>query len=86
MPGPTAETCEVKSHGVWIAVSLEAAAIVYGRAVHRCPTCHGRVVILGGARGSNTTRAMYHSQPHTGCPLIPDAFSGRASLHPEALT
>ncbi|MGU3664450.1 hypothetical protein ACLBX9_09730 [Methylobacterium sp. A49B] len=86
MPAPIADTCEVKSHGVWVAVSLEVAAIVYGRDVQRCPACHGRVVILGGASGSNTTRAMHHQQPHRGCPLMPDTFSGRQSQHPQPLT
>ena len=86
MSAPDVDTCEVKSHGVWVAVSLEAAAIVYGRTVHRCPACHGRVVILGRTDASGITRAMRHQQPHRGCPLMPDTFSGRPSNHPQPLT
>ena len=83
---PAPDTCEAKIHGVWIFVSLEAAAIVYGRSVHRCPACHGRVVILGRTAASGITRAMRHQQPHRGCPLMPDTFAGRLSRHPKALT
>ncbi|MCJ2098455.1 hypothetical protein [Methylobacterium sp. E-046] len=85
MLAAAADTCEVKSHGVWIAVSLDVAAIVYGRAAHRCPTCHGQVVILGRTDASGTIRVMRHQQPHRGCPLSPDTFSGRRSEHPQPL-
>ena len=86
MTKPKAQTCEVRIGSTWRAVSLTEAAIDYVVAVKRCPSCHGRVMILGAYSGPTVRRTMSHRKSHTGCPLTPDTYSGTPTLHPQALT
>jgi hypothetical protein len=85
MPRPDPQTCEVKIAGAWRAVSLDEAAAHHTMAVKRCPACHGRVAI-NGTYGPSVLRRLYHRKAHSGCPLKPDAYIGRPSPHPQALT
>jgi hypothetical protein len=79
-------TCEVKIEGKWRPVSLDEAVRRYAGSVKRCPGCHGRVSINGAYSGPSFGKTMRHWRAHSGCPLKPETFSGKASPHPQALT
>jgi hypothetical protein len=83
---PDPQTCEVQIEGKWRPVSLDEAVRRYADAVKRCPACHGRVSINGAYSGPGFGKTLRHWRAHSGCPLKPDAYIGRPSPHPQAVT
>lgn len=77
--------CEVKINGAWIVASLVEARQNYVEVPRRCPSCHGAVSIAGNYTAP-VKRMFTHRRIHAGCPLIPKAYCGTASPHPNAVT
>lgn len=75
--------CEAKIGDVWRAITLDEARSTRRLAMKRCPDCHGAMSLHGGNGRQPST--IVHRQTHTGCPRIPQVFSGTASRHPKAL-
>ena len=84
MAKPDLNRCEVKIDGAWIVVSLIEAQGTHAKAEKRCPACHGRVAVAGSYTAV-VKRTLTHRRVHDGCPLIPRAYSGTPSPHPEAV-
>ncbi|TXN13955.1 hypothetical protein FV219_04150 [Methylobacterium sp. WL122] len=74
----------VKVDGAWIVVSLIEAQGTHAKAEKRCPACYGRVAVAGSYT-SVVKRTLMHCRVHNGCPLIPRAYCGTPSPHPEAV-
>lgn len=85
MTPPHPDTCEAKIEGIWRSIGLAEAKGIYAKAMKRCPSCHGAVV-LSGSYAESGRRRFTHRKAHTGCPLDPKRYSGTPSLHPKALT
>ncbi|MCJ2111959.1 hypothetical protein MKK64_12220 [Methylobacterium sp. E-025] len=84
MAKPDLKRCEVKIDGAWIAVSLIEAVGQHGTAEKRCLACHGRVAVAG-SYAAVVKRTLTHRRVHDGCQLIPKAYCGTPSPHPEAV-
>lgn len=85
MGAPDPQTCEAKIKGAWRLISLAKAKGVYAMAPKRCPACLGSVMINGGYSSNARRTTMIHRKAHTGCPLMPEHFTGMPSLHPQAM-
>ena len=78
------DECEFKVRGEWQRNDIAAALKMAAGELKRCPECHGRV--RAHKAGTTGQRAHFeHLRAHAGCSLKP-GFSGRRSLHPEALS
>ena len=84
MTTENAFVCEAKVDGCWRPISLPEALGTYRLATKRCLACHGTVNVHGGY-GERKARTI-HRKAHTGCPLMPQHYSGTPSPHPLALT
>ncbi|TXN41566.1 hypothetical protein FV232_04775 [Methylobacterium sp. WL30] len=85
MPKTVGPKCEAKIDGVWMPMSLLEARGKYRLAPKRCPICHGAGSIMGSYTALVKHR-LTHRRMHTGCPLIPKAYCGTSSPHPNAAT
>ena len=85
MPKTVKAQCDGKIDGVWKPVSLVEAIEKYRLAPKRCPACHGAMLLMG-TYTVPVKRRLTHRFTHTGCPLIPKAYCGTPSPHPNAVS
>lgn len=76
--------CEIKFDGAWQPVPVDQAHRQYRNMLKRCPACHGKV-FTSSTYSADARLKFQHYRNHTGCPLTPAYFSGKASEHPDAL-
>jgi len=80
----TIDECEMRDGaGGWTTVGIDEALPLRGEDM-RCPVCHGRV--QPHREYSDGARAHFeHRHAHKGCPTKPRTFSGKSTIHPQAL-